>query len=455
MNPELDSGDVKPAKTSGRFSGKVNAVMKYGNLITFSLPDEFNLGGFVSSPGFVMSKVQFLNEEALQQFGDSSASVFRVIPAHPRASMKRFRDKLLPKEQLMQRVLNEEEIKELQGIITTEVRPTEEDLQKWSEEVVEYGSLIQLQHLNSYKFLAFRPETTTKTHELLYKVFLDEFPTEYSCFKFMSPFKHLMDQDRSIRFGQQVYLISAVEKFNRDAFVFIDRDSRPSNNNIPFLEKEPIDVFAKGYLGDGQDQAISSDIFVSFAKKTRFQLNYYDEFDANRGSKLAVGDVVWINHVEKSTALVIANEGMKQTGTEAEKTTTGKNIVCFDTSTEENSRPVRGMWKLESEHNSGGVLTYEMKVRFNHLNTKTYLAVKPSGDLYTLVLDTKPSDDTLFEICHVDSVENNAYLGVDLREPILYDHLIRLRHMKTSKWPGFLSINNHSNCLRVVAKFDK
>jgi len=95
---------------------------------------------------------------------------------------------------------------------------------------------------------------------------LEEIPSEFSLFKILPCYKYQNERDKFIRFSQDVYIASALENINREAFLCLS-----SKLNNPF-EKSSIlnEKTQEENESDIEEASLTDDFMIAFEKSTKF-----------------------------------------------------------------------------------------------------------------------------------------------------------------------------------------
>ena len=96
---------------------------------------------------------------------------------------------------------------------------------------------------------------------------LEDHPSEFSLFKILPCYKYQNERDKFIRFSHDIYIASALENINRDAFLCLSSKlnnpfERSSVNNVKNQEDNESDIQEEATLID--------DFMIAFEKSTKF-----------------------------------------------------------------------------------------------------------------------------------------------------------------------------------------
>lgn len=95
---------------------------------------------------------------------------------------------------------------------------------------------------------------------------LEDHPSEFSLFKILPCYKYQNERDKFIRFSQDIYIASALENINRDAFLCLSsklNNSFERSSLVPEKNQEENDDIQ-------EEAALSDDFMIAFEKSTKF-----------------------------------------------------------------------------------------------------------------------------------------------------------------------------------------
>lgn len=95
---------------------------------------------------------------------------------------------------------------------------------------------------------------------------MEDHPSEFSLFKILPCYKYQNERDKFIRFSQDIYIASALENINRDAFLCLSsklNNSFERSSLVPEKNQEENDDIQ-------EEAALSDDFMIAFEKSTKF-----------------------------------------------------------------------------------------------------------------------------------------------------------------------------------------
>lgn len=177
-------------------------VVKYGSYICLS--HEY---GYLSSPGF-------LEDRLYLTITDSLRSVFRILPTCTFTTQDYFLNQINSQDfssKFEARKTN------LEGEISTNIITS----LSYKDQPLTFGSLIQLQHIYSSKFLTLSNEKHENDTDN-YKIILQDFGSEMSIFCIQSAFKYQEEGTSLIRSGAKVKLGATLKDIEKVVFLNLD-----------------------------------------------------------------------------------------------------------------------------------------------------------------------------------------------------------------------------------------
>ena len=169
--------------------------LHFGELISISADDD----SFIFSKGFIDNSVyvQQLDDKGTYDF---LGAVFRILPQ----CMYSVQNDLLmgseelPQQQFHEKFLRHEE--SLEGEIKTNIQT----YGNFKGESVRFGSIIQLQHALSYKFITIVPKENAEIEKENLRLRLTEFACECSYIRIETGYKFQKESDGLVRINDRV-----------------------------------------------------------------------------------------------------------------------------------------------------------------------------------------------------------------------------------------------------------
>lgn len=322
--------------------------LQFGSLIFLTFSDDF----YMHSQGFVDTSVHLKKvQEVLNT--DCLGAVFRVLPQCMytvqsdviRLCNDNQRDKALRLEE------------SLGGEMKTNIQT----YAHFKGQTIKFGSLIQLEHVQSQKFLTLHPDKNSEGERDHLKISLEDFANEHSLFRIEPSFRYQREGNRTVHFGDQIFLEVTVTTFSKPAYLHA---SATSNSQHPFYKLREL-INEGNASSRAEDEVVEVNASLDSKKKWRVvkYANYSPDVDS-----LNCGDYVWLTHSESDVCLVAKGE-------------TQDIQIEFN----ENIKDTNGLWRIERERNFlGGQVNLDEQFRLKHLSTGLYLSVEVDQSIKSL-----------------------------------------------------------------------
>jgi hypothetical protein len=306
--------------------------LHFGQLISICLEDD----SFIYSKGFIDNSVY------LQQFDengtfDFSASVFRVLPQcmySVQNDLLRASDDL-GQQQFSEKFTRHEE--SLEGEIKTNIQT----FNNFKGEAIRFGSIVQLQHVLSYKFITLVPQENAEIEKENLRLRLMEFASECSYIRIEPGFKFQKESDGLVRINDRVVFEILLPDLTKSAYFNTNDYTAAIKNEVQ------------------EGDLLRREVNASLDHKVKWKIKQYSRFISEKETSLLCGDYIWLTHSEEESCLVATNRGE------------GSQIF-FNS----NMNDTNGLWKLEGENDKeGGYITSERNFRLKHASTGLYLSL--------------------------------------------------------------------------------
>ncbi|CAG9317756.1 unnamed protein product [Blepharisma stoltei] len=319
--------------------------LHYGSLITIKTADNF----YLYSKGFIDNNP--ILQDGLDSVSDLIGAVFRIIPQCMFSTQKEILRYISDSRGGVQ----SSKVSRLEEALDGEIKTNIHTYNNFKGEAIKYGSLIQLEHIQSHKFLTLNSQKSSEVERENLKLSLEDYGSEYSHFRIEPSFRYQKEGNGLVRLNDKVHFEIAIPELNRMAYLHSSKDT---------LILPPISRLMTGLSASGsEEQPNSLEINVSLDKKTRWAINLYAPFVKDSNQYLSCGDYIWLTRVEEQVCLC-AN--FRQMGHQRLK-------MIFN----ENLSDTNGLWKIEAENQyQGGLVNIENRYRLKHISSGKYLTIK-------------------------------------------------------------------------------
>lgn len=307
-------------------------LLHFGQLISICLEDNC----YIYSKGFIDNSVYVIKADDNSSH-DFIGSIFRVLPQ----CMYSVQNNLISSCEEFSQQHFQDKFKRHEESFEGELKTNIQTYSNFKGEPVRFGSIIQLQHVLSYKFITLVPQENAEIEKENLKLRLTEFASECSYIRVETAYKFQKESDGLVRINDRVVFEILLPDLIKSAYFNTSEFSTPGFD----IEKREVNA--------------------SLDHNVKWKLQQYSKFIPDRENSLLCGDHVWISHGEEESCLVAnsRNEGM---------------TVFFNS----NMNDTNGLWKIESENDrEGGYVTAEKNFRLRHASSGMYLGmVQSSGD---------------------------------------------------------------------------
>lgn len=286
--------------------------LRYGDLISFSHMDE----GHLASKGFIDTSIVLKD---LQE-QDFFPGVFRVFPQSIHSVQTEFLSLL---NNFSIESLNEI-ISKLRESIEGEIKTNIQIYNNFKLQPIKYGSLIQLQHVASGKFLSVFPLENAEFERDNIKLGLSEFFSNNSLIRIHPTYKFQVEGSSWVQYKDQVHLEITLPNINKSSYI---------------------------HISSGNSEA--KEINCSLDVKTKWKINLYSSLQDT--DCLLCGDYIWLTHSELKLLLI------------------NSKVLKFTDSINDTN----GIWKIESEFQAyADIVKTNEPYRIKNLSTGQYLTIK-------------------------------------------------------------------------------
>ena len=321
----------------------------YGSLITLKTPEDFYLcaQGFIDHSPFLQRNIS----------SDFSGAVFRIVPQ----SIFSVQNELISfVQEIKEQNLHEkvDRLAKLEDSLEGEIKTNMQRYLAVKGTPIKYDSPVQLEHLQSHKFLTLECNDTADIEKENLKVSLEDFTSARSHFRIVPGYNYQRFTDGVIKNTDKVHLEIMVSDVRKTAFLHSSRSYSDEilRNGIYSLLVLQEDI--RNYL----------EVNISFDQKTRWEICEFSS-SADEDAYLECGDYIWITKPEESVFLsVTSKEGMD----------THRKRLMFTS----NVSDTNGLWMVENaEASCGGLIEIFSGYRLRHISSRHYLGVNSRNQL--------------------------------------------------------------------------
>lgn len=349
--------------------------LHFGQLISICLEED----SFIHSKGFIDNSVY------LQQFDengtyDFSTAVFRVLPQ----CMFSVQNDLLTAADELNHQQFSEKFSRHEESLEGEIKTNIQTYNNFKGEPIRFGSIVQLQHVLSYKFITLVPQENAEIEKENLRLRLTEFASECSYIRIEPGFKFQKESDGLVRINDRVVFEILLPDLTKSAYF--------NTNDYLTAMKNEIQV----------NELLRREVNASLDHKVKWKVKQYSKFISEKETALVCGDNIWLTHSEEESCLVANNRGE------------GSNVF-FNS----NMNDTNGLWKLEGENErEGGFITSDRIIRLKHASTGLYLSLSQdegkmknadpfsrsivnklmSQSMYTMILSYKKEPCSLWKL---------------------------------------------------------
>jgi Inositol 1,4,5-trisphosphate/ryanodine receptor/MIR domain/RIH domain len=339
--------------------------LHFGQQISISLEED----SYIYSKGFVDNNIYLQQLDNIGTY-DFAGAVFRVLPQCMYSIQN---DLLISSEalhhsQFHDKFLRHEE--SLEGEIKTNIQT----YNNFKGEPVRFGTIIQLQHVMSYKFLTLIPQENAEIEKENLKIKLTEFASECSYLRIETAYKFQNEGDGLVRINDKVVFELMLPELIKTAY-----------------------LNASDYFTSVKSELLPSDtlrreINVSLDHKVKWKVKSFSKFISERENILLSGDYIWITHSEEESCLVanIRNEADK---------------IFFNT----NMNDTNGLWKIENDNErEGGYVISDRLYRLRHTGSGLFLsAFEKEEEVKKAKSSSRYKNEVTYNVCLSDKKDVN------------------------------------------------
>lgn len=316
----------------------------YGALITLKSPEDY----YLCAQGFI-DQSPYLQKHISQDF---SGAIFRIIPNSTYSVQNEIISFV---QEINENNINEkiDRLAKLEDSLEGEIKTNMQRYVNARGTPIRYDSPIQLEHLQSHKFLTLECSDTADIEKENLKVSLEDFTSGRSHFRIVPGFNYQKFTDGVVKNHDKVYLEILVADVRKVAFLHSSRS----------YSEEILMTGIYSLLVPQEKIQNYLEVNISFDQKTRWELAEFSQ-SPSEDLYLECGDYIWMAKPEESVVLSVKKER--------------KNGIMFTS----NSSDTNGLWMVENiDPTRGGLIEIGTACRLRHISTKFYLAINAKSKL--------------------------------------------------------------------------
>ena len=354
---------------------KNSKVICYGSLVTLKNLENFYLcaQGFIDNSPYLVKQIRH----------NFSCAIFRIVPCSIYSIQNDLLDytRKVKEEDFFEKI---EKLDKLEDNLEGEIKTNLQTYNSLKGKPVRYDSLIQLEHLQSHKFLTLEADENAEIEKENLKASLEDFPSGNSHFRILPGFNYQKFSDGIVKSLDKVHLEIMLSDERKPAYLHSSRC--PSN-----------EVMTNGIysilIQDAKMEKDYLEVNISLDQKTKWVITEFAPVSDQDGY-LMCGDYIWMTKPEENTSLSVGKK----------KQSKGRSLIFT-----QNSNDTNGLWMVENEDPSiGGQVEIGVAYRLRHISSGLYLAVNPE---LQPCLSKDCTEGTLWNMIPLEP--DNKYIRVD------------------------------------------
>ena len=286
--------------------------LRYGDLICLNTKNDYHM----TTHGFISTSLHM--DSSLDR--DFFSSIFRIFPQTINSTQIELTSQSGSSESYSESVIRLKESAE------GEIKTNMQIYQNFQGQQIKFGSLIQLQHVASGKFISIEPKENAEHERDNIKILVKDFASDCSQLRINFAYKYQKEGNAWLHNNDSVYLEFSI----------------PGTNKIGYLHES-----------ENHDEVLK-EVNCCFDSKTMWRFKLYS--NVQDPELLVTGDYIWLYHTEIGSCVI-------QQG----------NYLLFSHSTHDSN----GIWKIEGENTAlGEVLKTNEGYRIKQLCSGMYLSLK-------------------------------------------------------------------------------
>ena len=187
-----------------------NEFLHFGQLISISLEED----SYIYSKGFIDNSIYLQSIDSSGAF-DFTGAVFRVLPQ----CMYSVQNDLLSASQDLSSSLFTEKFTRHEESHEGEIKTNIQTFNNFKGEPVRFGSIIQLQHMVSHKFLTLVPQENAEIDKENLRIKLTEFASECCYIRIETGYKFQEEGDSLVRINDRVIFEILLPDLIKSAYI--------------------------------------------------------------------------------------------------------------------------------------------------------------------------------------------------------------------------------------------
>lgn len=267
-------------------SNNPSQFLQYGSFVTIKTIDDF----YLYSRGFIDNNP--ILQEGVDNLQNFTSAVFRIIPQCMFSTQK----EILRYISDFSGGVQSAKVNRLEEALDGEIKTNIHTYNNFKGDAIKYGSLIQLEHIQSHRFLTLNSQKSAEVERENLKLSLEDYGSEYSHFRIEPSFRYQKEGAGLVRLNDKVHFEITIPELNRVAYLHSSKNS---------VITPPVGRLLTGLssVSFSEENPNSLEINVSLDKKTRWAIDLYSPFIKDSTQYLSCGDYIWLTRAEEQVCL--------------------------------------------------------------------------------------------------------------------------------------------------------
>ncbi|CAG9314463.1 unnamed protein product [Blepharisma stoltei] len=291
-------------------------------------------------------------------------SIFQIIPQ----SQYSVQHEISKNLQNFQENPNPDKLEKLEDSLDAEIKVNSQIYKDFKGQPIKYGSIVQLQHTHSRRFLTLSSKESADLEKENFKITLGEFTSPDSHFRIEPSYKYQSEESGFVRLKDKILFEASISGISKIAYLHESKENIWRNPKIQ-----------RNY----SIQELGKEINVSVDQETKWDIFLYAPF--TNENFISCGDYIWLSRIEEGISL----------------STKAKDEVKTKVFFNENVRDPNSLWYIEGEDPMiGGLAEIKNSYRLKNAISGLYLGIgfKLEGFLssYRIQLQSRDSPTCLW-----------------------------------------------------------